>query len=174
METNGRKSFRVKSVFLRSMDFLIGNKTLDEIYGSINVDMRDDGKELKTLDEKRGSDAVSMDEFKTLDEIYGSYNADMDELKRSDAMDGFGMRSRRVETLDNMTGLNVDDDDEAAFDCNAILSPGTEVSACVKNDGSCIPLRKLGSLEIPAIITGNSVFSHFLLNFFFRRIGQVA
>ncbi|KAG0627914.1 hypothetical protein M758_2G237500 [Ceratodon purpureus] len=136
------------------MDFLIGNKTLDEIYGSNNVDMKDDMKELSTVDENRGSDTVNMDEFKTLDEIYGSYNIDMNERRKSDDLDGFDLSSRRLKTLDGMMVLNIDDDDEVALDCSPMLSPGTEVSACITNDGSCIPLRKLGSLEVPAIITG--------------------
>lgn len=37
---------------------------------------------------------------------------------------------------------------------SAMPSPGTETTGIVKNDGSCIPLRKLGSFEVPAIITG--------------------
>jgi hypothetical protein len=33
-------------------------------------------------------------------------------------------------------------------------SRGTETTRIVKDDGSCIPVRMLGSFEIPAIITG--------------------
>ena len=36
---------------------------------------------------------------------------------------------------------------------------GTAISGVVTNDGSCIPLRKLGSFEIPAIVTGKSAIS---------------
>lgn len=40
---------------------------------------------------------------------------------------------------------------------SAMPSPGTETTGIVKNDGSCIPLRKLGSFEVPAIITGSPI-----------------
>ena len=141
------------------MDFLIGGKTLDEIYGLTNVDMKE---ELKPLDEKRGSETVDMSEFKTLDEIYGAYNVDMNELEKLDSVNGFDIRNRRLKTFHDMKELNMDDDEDnvSAFDCSTMLSPGTEVGKCIKNDGSSIPRRKLGSLEIPAIITGSSIFTH--------------
>lgn len=134
------------------MDFLIGGKTLDEIYGSTNVDMKE---ELKPLDEKRGSETVDMSEFKTLDEIYGAYNVDMTELEKLDSVNEFDMSNRKLKTFDDLKELKMDDveDNVSAFDCSTMLSPGTEVGKCVKNDGSSIPCRKLGSLDIPAIIT---------------------
>jgi hypothetical protein len=42
--------------------------------------------------------------------------------------------------------------DEAGVS-NTISSPGTATTGIVENDGSCIPLRKLGSFDIPAIFT---------------------
>ena len=53
----------------------------------------------------------------------------------------------------------MDSMDEAGVS-NTISSPGTATTGIVKNDGSCIPLRKLGSFNIPAIITGSLIFSH--------------
>lgn len=146
--------------FLVAMDFLIGNKTLDEIYGPTNVNMKDDLKELKTVDELCGSDTVNMDEFMTLDEIYGSYNTDMTERRNVDDFDEFVVSNRRLKVFDDMKELSKDDDEETPSDCSTMLSPGTEVSACITNDGSCIPIRQLGSLEIPAIITGSLILTH--------------
>jgi hypothetical protein len=53
----------------------------------------------------------------------------------------------------------MDSMDEAGVS-NTISSPGTATTGIVENDGSCIPLRKLGSFDIPAIITGSRIFSH--------------
>lgn len=59
---------------------------------------------------------------------------------------GFRLRGRIMDSM-NEAGVS-----------NTIASPGTETTGIVKNDGSCIPLRKLGSFEIPAIITGSTIF----------------
>jgi len=56
---------------------------------------------------------------------------------------------------------------------NGIPSPGTETTGIVKNDGSCIPLRKLGSFEIPAIITGNLLSTCFRCAIYFDFIAHV-
>lgn len=138
----------------RNMDDTNALKTLDEIHGP-NMDNMNTG--LKTLDDFYGSNTDKLSNLlKTVDEIYGSNMGDLNELdkitgQRLKTSDGLTTLGRDIQEL-NISDMN--EFDMLSSGAGMIPSPGTEVTACVKNDGSSIPLRKLGSLKIPAILTG--------------------